>query len=143
MNNLSNDIEIETYEPAYENDLIALWKECGLVVPQNNPKRDIDIKYDFQPHLLYLGFIDGKLVTSVMAGFEEHRVWINYLAVKPELQRQGIGRMMMEHAEGELAKIGCPKINLQVRTSNKAFISFYHKILYAIDDVVGMGKRLK
>jgi ribosomal protein S18 acetylase RimI-like enzyme len=142
LDSLPNDIEIKTYEPAYENDLIDLWTDCGLVVPQNDPKRDVDIKYGFQPYLLYLGFIDKNLVASVMAGFEGHRGWINYLAVKPELQRQGIGRMMMQYAEVELAKLGCPKINLQVRTSNRDVIEFYGRIGYLEEDRVSMGKRL-
>jgi ribosomal protein S18 acetylase RimI-like enzyme len=38
--------------------------------------------------------------------------------------------------------MGCPKINLQVRTSNTGVIKFYEKIGFKMDDVVSMGKRL-
>jgi ribosomal protein S18 acetylase RimI-like enzyme len=38
---------------------------------------------------------------------------------------------------------GCPKINLQVRTSNTGVIAFYKSIGFAIDDVTSMGKRLE
>jgi ribosomal protein S18 acetylase RimI-like enzyme len=42
-----------------------------------------------------------------------------------------------------LREAGCPKINLQVRTSNQAVIEFYRRIGYSIDDVVSLGKRLE
>ena len=49
---------------------------------------------------------------------------------------------MMAAAEKLLAELGCPKINLQVRSSNAAVLAFYESIGYATDDVVSMGKRL-
>ncbi|HWY74688.1 MAG TPA: GNAT family N-acetyltransferase [Verrucomicrobiae bacterium] len=43
---------------------------------------------------------------------------MNYLAVAPEHQRRGYARVIVEEAERSLRAEGCPKINLQVRTSN-------------------------
>ena len=77
-----------------------------------------------------------------MAGYEGHRGWINYLAVSPEQQRQGIGRRMVEVAILQLELLGCPKINLQIRTSNSEVIEFYKCIGFTIDDVMSLGKRL-
>lgn len=82
------------------------------------------------------------LVATVMAGYEGHRGWINYLAVKPGFRKQGLGRRLMEEAEARLIEAGCPKINLQVRKSNIAAVAFYERIGYSRDDVVSMGKRL-
>ena len=48
----------------------------------------------------------------------------------------------MLDAERILRDAGCPKINLQIRTSNTDVIEFYKAIGYDIDDVVSMGKRL-
>ena len=39
--------------------------------------------------------------------------------------------------------VGCPKINLQVRTGNDEAMAFYRAVGYAVDEVVGMGKRLE
>jgi ribosomal protein S18 acetylase RimI-like enzyme len=77
-----------------------------------------------------------------MAGYEGHRGWINYLAVHPSYQRNGIGRHMMDEAEIRLQDVGCPKINLQVRSTNSGVIEFYKRIGYKIDEVVSLGKRL-
>ena len=77
-----------------------------------------------------------------MAGYEGHRGWINYLAVSPDLQRQGIARKMMDEAETKLSSLGCPKINLQIRSTNTQVIDFYKSIGYSDDEVLSMGKRL-
>jgi len=50
---------------------------------------------------------------------------------------------MMQAAERILKDTGCPKINLQIRSSNKDVIEFYKAIGFKKDDVVSMGKRLE
>jgi len=82
-------------------------------------------------------------VATVMAGYEGHRGWLNYLAVAPDLQRTGLGRRMVSEAEKRLRALGCPKINLQVRRSNAEVMDFYRKLGFSEDDVASMGKRLE
>jgi ribosomal protein S18 acetylase RimI-like enzyme len=77
-----------------------------------------------------------------MGGYEGHRGWINYLAVDPSLQKQGLGRDLMDTVEARLLDKGCPKINLQVRTGNDAVIAFYEAIGYSNDECISFGKRL-
>jgi ribosomal protein S18 acetylase RimI-like enzyme len=93
--------------------------------------------------LFLVGAVEGKVVASVMVGYEGHRGWINYLAVSPDFRKKGFGRRMMEEAERLLRAEGCPKINLQVRTSNGDVIAFYRAIGFLQDDVVSLGKRLE
>ena len=84
---------------------------------------------------------DGYLAGSVMVGYDGHRGWVNYLAVDPAWQGRGLGRMLMDEAEQRLLALGCPKVNLQVRTSNEHVVAFYRHLGYGTDDVVSMGKR--
>ena len=49
----------------------------------------------------------------------------------------------MAEAERLLREAGCPKINLQVRTSNTGVIEFYERLGFMLDDVVSLGKRLE
>jgi ribosomal protein S18 acetylase RimI-like enzyme len=133
---------VRPFELPDEPAVIALWERCGLTRPWNDPRKDIRRKLDVRPDLFLVGLVDGIVVASVMAGYEGHRGWINYLAVSPEHQRKGFGRVMMAEAERRLREVGCPKINLQVRSSNNAVIEFYRRLGYGVDDVVSMGKRL-
>jgi ribosomal protein S18 acetylase RimI-like enzyme len=90
-----------------------------------------------------VALFEDTIVGSIMVGYEGHRGWINYLAVSPEYRKRGCGRMLMEEAERRLRSEGCPKINLQVRTSNTEVLAFYRALGYIQDDVVSFGKRLE
>jgi ribosomal protein S18 acetylase RimI-like enzyme len=134
---------VRAFEARDEDDVVSLWKRCGLIRPWNDPHKDIQRKLGVRPDLFLVGILDGEVVACVIAGYEGHRGWLNYLAVDPARQRQGLGRAMVSEAEARLRASGCPKVNLQVRTSNKAAIEFYERIGYSVDDTVSMGKRLE
>src|SRR2546421_347830 len=78
-----------------------------------------------------------------MLAIRGHRGWINCLAVAPGCRRQGVARQMMAAVEDRLRRLGCAKINLQVRPDNADAIAFYQRIGFAADAVVNMGKRLE
>ena len=122
--------------------VIALWRDCDLTRPWNDPARDIDRKLALADDLLLVGTVDDRVVGTVMAGYEGHRGWINYLAVEPTERGAGHGRALMAVAELRLRELGCPKINLQVRATNPDAIAFYERIGFTVDDTVSMGKRL-
>ena len=135
-------MEIRPFDPRDEAAVVRLWKDCGLVVPWNDPHKDVQRKLKVQPEMFLVGCSDKQVIATVMAGYDGHRGWINYLAVHPERRRTGIGRRMMEEAESRLRQTGCPKINLLVRSSNTEVIEFYKAIGFKPDDVVSLGKRL-
>lgn len=137
------NFEIVRYSSEYQDDVVDLWRKCNLVVPQNDPVEDIQRKLVFQPDLFFVALLDGKVVGSIMVGYEGHRGWMNYLAVLPEHQRRGYGRKLVEKAVDELKRLGCLKVNLQVRRSNVSVVEFYKHLGFKDDDVVGLGKRLK
>lgn len=135
-------MNIRPFQPRDEAAIIELWQRCGLTRPWNNPQLDIERKLTVQPEWFLVGLIDGRLAASVMAGYDGHRGWINYLAVDPEYQRMGLGRLLMQQAERHLANAGCPKINLQIRSDNSDARGFYESLGFVQDPVVSYGKRL-
>jgi ribosomal protein S18 acetylase RimI-like enzyme len=134
---------IRPFRPGDEAAVIALWKRCELVRPWNDPHKDIRRKLQVRPDLFLVGLVGDHIVASVMAGYEGHRGWLNYLAVDPAHQRRGYARAIVAEAERLLRAAGCPKINLLVRNSNHGVIEFYRKLGYAADEVTSMGKRLE
>ena len=135
-------LEVRAFEVADEEDVVRLWQVCDLTVPWNDPIKDIRRKLEIQGDLFLVGLTNGRLVSTVMIGYEGHRGWINYLAVAPEQRRLGFGRRMMSEAEVRLRALGCPKINLQVRRSNPQAVSFYRSLGFREDDSISLGKRL-
>lgn len=133
---------IRPFHPDDESAVIALWERAGLTRPWNDPHKDIRRKLCVQSEWFLVGLVKDQIVASLMAGYEGHRGWISYLAVDPDHQRNGYGRKIMQHAEQLLLAAGCPKINLQIRSSNLEAIAFYERIGFKQDDVVSYGKRL-
>ncbi|MBU1650800.1 GNAT family acetyltransferase [bacterium] len=136
-------MQIRPYENEDRDAVIQLWEKCNLTRPWNDPAKDIARKLEVNAELFLVGLIDGKIVATVMGGYDGHRGWMNYLAVDPVHQRRGLGRQIMEAVEEKVQALCCPKINLQIRTDNLAAIRFYESIGYMSDDVVSFGKRLE
>lgn len=135
-------LRLRSFHADDESAVIALWHECGLVRPWNDPQRDITRKLTQQPELFLVGTIDGQVVATAMIGYDGHRGWVYYLAVAQQHRKLAIGRTLMDAAEKRLIALGCPKINLLVRTSNEQVLAFYDRLGYTRDDAVSLGKRL-
>lgn len=122
--------------------MVRLWSECDLVRPWNDPHKDVQRKLTVQPELFLVGLVDGTLVATAMAGFDGHRGWVNYLAVAEGHRRRGLGRALMDRIEELLKALGCPKLNMQIRSTNTAVLAFYERLGYSRDQTVSLGKRL-
>jgi ribosomal protein S18 acetylase RimI-like enzyme len=143
------ELQIRPFAERDRKDLIRLWEACDLIVPWNDPSKDIDRKLRVDADLflvLVKSSDDGRegeeLVATVMGGYEGHRGWVNYLAVHPRHRGRGYARMIMEEVEERIKAKGCPKINLQVRETNKAVIDFYKHFGYTDDHILSLGKKL-
>ncbi len=135
-------MKIRIYQATDQQAIVDLWNECGLVVPWNDPTKDIQRKVLVGADLFLVGELNGELIASVMGGYEGHRGWANYLAVRPDHQDKGYARLLMSELERKLLEKGCPKINLQVRDTNIDIIRFYEALGYKADAAVSLGKRL-
>ena len=135
-------MEIRAFRAADENAVIQLWHRAGLLRAWNNPHKDIIRKLKVQSQWFLVAEKNQTIIASLMAGYDGHRGWINYLAVDPHTQGSGVGAKMMQHAEQLLVEFGCPKINLQIRKGNRDVIAFYQSLDYVEDDVVSYSKRL-
>lgn len=136
-------MNIRPFEARDTEAVVALWQACGLVRPQNDPRKDIARKLRVNSEWFLVAERGGAIVGVVMAGYEGHRGWINYLGVAPAARRGGVGRQLMAEAEQRLRAAGCPKINLQVRPDNQDVIRFYEAIGFAVEGAISLGKRLE
>jgi ribosomal protein S18 acetylase RimI-like enzyme len=136
-------LEIRPYRQSDQPAVVALWREVFPDdPPHHDPASSIDLKTATQPDLFFVAAIGDKVVGTVMAGFDGHRGWIYRVAVHPRQQRQGIGTALVRHAETELIARGAPKINLQIRTTNRQVVGFYEQLGYVIEERISMGKRI-
>ena len=135
-------LEIRNYQDSDRDAVIALWRECDLVRPWNDPERDIELCLATATGGLLVAIDAATLVGSVMYGFDGHRGWIYYLAVAPSKSRSGIGRALMSSAERAARALGAHKVQLMIRGENAAVRSFYESIGYEAEDRVIMARWL-
>lgn len=134
---------VRSFEPRDRDSLLALWAEVFPDdPPRNSPASMIEQKLRVQPELLLVSISGEDLVGAVMAGFDGTRGWIHHLAVAETHRRLGIGTSLIEAAEEGLRRLGCPKVNLQVRAENTGVVAFYARNGYDTEPRVSMGKLL-
>lgn len=139
---MKRTMNIRNFTPADKPEIINLWNLCGLVVPDNDPGKDIELKMKFQPDLFFIGEIEHRIIAAVMAGYDGHRGSLNYLGVHPGFRNKGHGRSIVEFCIQKLRELDCPKINIQVRNSNLSVIDFYKKSGFTEHDVTGMQYKI-
>ncbi len=135
--------QIRPYADSDEAAVAELWRQVFPGSPSwNHPETDIQRKLSVQRELFLVAALGSEIVGTAMAGYDGHRGWVYYVAVSPRHRRQGIGTALMNNVEQRLARLGCPKLNLQVRASNHEVVSFYENLGYAVEERISMGKRL-
>lgn len=135
---MDNRIIIRNYIPDDRERVIKLWDACNLIFKGNDPEKDIELKMEFQPELFFVGITGDTLIATVMAGYDGHRGWLNYLGVHPARRGMGYGKALVEYSIQRLKDLNCPKLNIQVRNSNTAVIGFYQRLGFMMHEVTSM-----
>jgi ribosomal protein S18 acetylase RimI-like enzyme len=140
---MANAVKVRPYSAADRPAVTALWREVFADDPPwNEPESMIDRKLTVQPELFLVANLEGHVVGTVLGGFDGVRGWIHHLAVAAPHRRKGIAKLLMHAAEDGLKKLGCPKVNLQVRATNLAVVEFYRSLGYTVEERASLGKRL-
>lgn len=132
----------------YPNDYagaLVLWQSAGQGIgigPSDQPE-EIEKKCQRDPDLFLVAENDGRIVGTVIGGFDGRRGMIYHLAVAPEYRRQGLAKRLMEEVESRLRQKGCRKAYLLVKKGNDTAKLFYEAHGWAGMDFVELyGKSL-
>ena len=137
-----NDLAIRPYRARDREALVALWRRCDLLVPYNDPERDIALWLASPNAAIFVGEYDGRLVASVCIGHDGHRANPYYVAVDPDVRGRGFGARIMARAEAWAKRRGVPKMNVMIRETNTAVAAFYRAIGYDETPRLVMGRWL-
>ena len=136
-------MKIRTFDIEDGDAVEQLWEELFPGGSSHNePRRVIRDKLAVQKELFFVAEDNGAIIGTIMSGYDGHRGWLYAVAVKPAFQRKGVGRRLVDHAVSALSNLGCPKVNLQVRSTNADVVDFYTAIGFSIEERISMGKRL-
>lgn len=132
-------MNIRKFQEGDTDSLISLWKRAFPDdPPHNEPAQVISAKLKVDD-LIFVSEVGNKIVGACMAGYDGHRGWLYAVAVSPEQRRNGMGTALVTTALDELKRLGCVKVNLQIRSTNSAVAAFYRSLGFAVEDRLSMG----
>ena len=134
-------MEIRNYLSTDRDQVLALWH---TVFPSstghNEPAGAIDRKVQAADELFFVAVEGDTIIGTILAGYDGHRGWLYSVAVSNGFRRKGVGSRLVCHAEAALARLGCRKVNLQVRANNGAVTAFYDSLGFITEERISMGK---
>lgn len=131
------DIRIREFAYAADYDAaIDLWKTsgAGIRVGASDAPAEIQKKLKRDPDLFLVAELGGRLIGTVIGGFDGRRGMIYHLAVAPEFRRQGLASRLMSEIETRLKQKGCIRAYLIVRPDNQEAMTFYEQIGWGLLD---------
>ena len=135
-------MDIAPLDPSEAAQATALWQETGLVRSWNDPQADVAAALACPTCNILAARDAGRVVGTVMAGYDGHRGWLYYVAVAPDHRGHGLGRALVAEAERWLAGQGARVIRLMVRAENEAVTGYYRALGYEDGNMIVMGKKL-
>jgi ribosomal protein S18 acetylase RimI-like enzyme len=130
----------EEYKQVYE-----LWEsiEKGVHVGRSDTLAEIEKKLSRDPDLFLVAELDGRIVGTVIGGYDGRRGILYHLAVAEPLRGNGIGSLLMDEVVSRLRAKGCLKCYLLVTTDNPEAETYYQRRGWQrMDDVHLYGKEL-
>ncbi len=122
----------------------ALWEKAGpgLGLGRSDSKEEIAKKLERDPDLFLVAEEEGRVVGSVIGGFDGRRGIIYHLAVEEAYRHRGIGKQLMEQVERRLVAKGCLRCYLLVKPEAQEVIKFYHEIGWDLMDMKLLAKTI-
>lgn len=122
-----------------------LWKNAGngIHLRLSDQTEEVKKKLERDPDLFILAEVDGKIVGTVMGGFDGRRGMMYHLAVDKAYRKRGIATSLVNELEKRLRAKGCVRYYLLVTKDNREAIEFYENLGWELmDDLLAYGKDL-
>ncbi len=134
------EFTLEDYDPIYE-----LWSKAGpgVGLGRSDTREEVAKKLQRDPDLFLVAETDGKIVGTVLGGFDGRRGIIYHLAVEEAFRGSGTGKRLMEEIERRLAEKGCLRSYLLVKREAADVQDFYRDIGWEPMDITIMAKNLE
>ena len=101
-----SDLHIRSAALSDIDAVLAFWREAAEGTSISDDREGVARLITRDPDALILAERDGRLVGSVIAGFDGWRCHLYRLAVHPEHRRQGIGSALLSAAEERFVALG-------------------------------------
>ena len=131
---------IEKFSMQFYEEVVELWRKSGISVGSTDTKEELERVVRRTPQLFLVGKIDEKIISVVIGGFDGRRGYVHHLAVDPDYQKKGYGKMIMGELMNKFLKLKVHKVHLFLEKYNKEVVEFYRNLGWEIrDDLIMMS----
>ena len=117
---------VELANAADIKPMLYFWRSIpGLGVGLGDTESSLKAFLVRNPTTCLLLRVNGCLMGTVLGGFDGRRGYIYHLAVHPDYQGRGYGKMLLSRVSGQLKDLGAPKIHLFAFGDNHTAEDFY------------------
>jgi ribosomal protein S18 acetylase RimI-like enzyme len=122
----------------------VLWQRGDLWMrPSDGPDATL-LKLTRDPELFLVACDGGgRVIGTVMGGWDGRRAYVYHLAVAPEHRRLGIAGALLDELEERFRRLGALKAKLQILVENEESRAFFARRGYLLEsDCEPWGKEL-
>lgn len=131
---------IEKFSMKFYEEIVELWRKSGISVGSTDTKEELERVVRRTPQLFLVGKIDEKIISVVIGGFDGRRGYVHHLAVDPDYQKKGYGKMIMGELMNKFLKLKVHKVHLFLEKYNNEVVEFYRNLGWEIrDDLIMMS----
>jgi ribosomal protein S18 acetylase RimI-like enzyme len=122
----------------------VLWQRGDLWLRPSDAPEATRLKLTRDPGLFLVARDGaGRIVGTVMGGWDGRRAYVYHLAVAPEHRRRRIADTLMDELEQRFRQLGAVKAKLQILVENEASKAFFAHRGYLLEtDCEPWGKEL-
>ncbi len=137
-------IRLREFTLADYDAVYALWQNAGpgLGIGRSDTREEIAKKLQCDPDLFLVAEGDGRIVGTVIGGYDGRRGLIYHLAVEEAHRQRGIGKLLMDEVERRMIAKGCLRAYLLVKRDNEDVIEFYRYLDWEAMDITIMAKTI-
>jgi ribosomal protein S18 acetylase RimI-like enzyme len=133
-------MEFEKFSIKDYDRVLEIWKETELSVVSSDSKKQVERMIKRNPRLCFVGRVNNKIIGVVMGGFDGRRGYVHHLAVDPDYQNRGFGRLIMKELMERFSTLKVHKVHLFVEKRNEKVINFYENLGWNLrDDLIMMS----
>ena len=105
--------------------ILEVWKRAEAIPRPTDTLANLERIVREHPNTLLVADDEGRLVGTVIAGWDGWRGGIYRLAVVPEYRRRGVGQALVLEAERRLAARGARRLNAMVARDEAHALGFW------------------
>src|SRR5687767_10648122 len=129
-------MEIRTASEQDIGDVLALWRDADAIPSVSDDPASVAILIGRDPEALIVSVDEGRIVGTIIAGWDGWRGTIYRLAVAPSHRRRRVAADLTDAAVRRLEALGAKRVGAIVIHSHEHATAYWQAIGFTLDERV-------